>query len=116
MDGAVPRHRVRRLHRLELSERLLAERADVVGVDAFTDYYDRETKQVQLGGPSSHPRFVADAVAATRAVMDKAPSGATYNAGGIVEELSGRSLNVNYTDPGAGDVRRTLADTTRIRS
>jgi nucleoside-diphosphate-sugar epimerase len=33
----------------------------------------------------------------------------------IVEELSGRTLDVRYTKEAAGDVRRTLADTRRIR-
>ena len=79
------------------------------------------------GSQSRDFTFVEDAVAATCGAMDKAPAGTTYNVGGgseaalrdviaTVEELSGRSLNVTYTDPAAGDVRRTLADTTRIRS
>jgi UDP-glucose 4-epimerase len=49
-----------------------------------------------------------------------------YNVGGgteaslreviaMVEELSARPLDVRYGDRAAGDVRRTLADTTRIR-
>jgi len=70
--------------------------------------------------------FVRDAVAATVLAMRKGTSGATYNVGGgseatlresveIVEELSGRTLDVRYTDEAAGDVRRTLADTGRIR-
>jgi len=71
--------------------------------------------------------YVDDAVTATVASMRTAPSGAVYNVGGgsesslrdavaIVEELSGRSLEVRYTERAAGDVRRTLAATTRIRA
>jgi UDP-glucuronate 4-epimerase len=59
--------------------------------------------------------------------MRDAPAGAVYNVGGgseaalrdvveLVEELAGRELNVRYGEPAAGDVKRTLADTTRIRS
>jgi nucleoside-diphosphate-sugar epimerase len=70
--------------------------------------------------------YVADAVAATIAAMDAGPSGRTYNVGGgseatmrdvlaLVEELSGRSLDVRYGERVAGDVRRTLADTSSIR-
>ncbi len=70
--------------------------------------------------------FVGDAVAATILAMRGGESGATYNVGGgseatlrecvsILEEVSGRSLDVRYGAVAAGDVRRTLADTTRVR-
>jgi UDP-glucuronate 4-epimerase len=70
--------------------------------------------------------FVTDAVAATMLAMHKGESGKTYNVGGgseatlrdavaIFEELSGRTLDARYGKVAAGDVRRTLADTTRIR-
>jgi UDP-glucuronate 4-epimerase len=71
--------------------------------------------------------YVDDAVAATILAMRTAPAGAIYNVGGgsettlretvaILEQLSGRTLDVRYADPVAGDVRRTLADTARISS
>jgi UDP-glucuronate 4-epimerase len=71
--------------------------------------------------------FVGDAATATLAAMRAAPSGATYNVGGgseatlndvasLLGELAGRDLRVGYRERAAGDVRRTLADTTRIRS
>jgi nucleoside-diphosphate-sugar epimerase len=71
--------------------------------------------------------FVDDAVAATIAAMRKGSAGATYNVGGgseatlreavaTFEELSGRALDVRYGKVAAGDVHRTLADTSRIRS
>ena len=70
--------------------------------------------------------FVQDAVAATTLAMRKGVPGAVYNVGGggeatlresveILEELSGRTLDVHYGREAAGDVRRTLADTGRIR-
>jgi UDP-glucuronate 4-epimerase len=70
--------------------------------------------------------YVADAVAATSAAMASARTGRTYNVGGgseatlrdviaLVEEISGRSLAVRYAERAAGDVRRTLADSSRIR-
>jgi len=40
-----------------LSERLLAEGADVVGIDCFTDYYPRAIKERNLSGALAHPRF-----------------------------------------------------------
>jgi nucleoside-diphosphate-sugar epimerase len=70
--------------------------------------------------------FVQDAVAATIAAMRRGTPGAVYNVGGgseatlrdsvaMLEELSGRTLDVRYGEEAAGDVRRTLADTRRIR-
>jgi nucleoside-diphosphate-sugar epimerase len=70
--------------------------------------------------------FVADAVAATLAAMDSAPSGAVYNVGGgsetslleviaTCERLVGRQLQLRRESAAAGDVRRTAADTTRAR-
>jgi nucleoside-diphosphate-sugar epimerase len=40
-----------------LCERLLADGADVVGLDCFTDYYPRDVKQRNLSALSSQPRF-----------------------------------------------------------
>src|SRR5207302_645539 len=40
-----------------LAERLLADGADVVGLDCFTDYYPRAIKERNLGALTSHPRF-----------------------------------------------------------
>ena len=70
--------------------------------------------------------YVGDAVAATIAAMNEGAAGRTYNVGGgseatlrdvvtTLEELSGRSLAIRYGDRAAGDVRRTLADTGRLR-
>jgi len=48
-----------------LSERLLANGADVVALDCFTDYYAREIKERNLAVAQAHPRFtfVTDAIA-----------------------------------------------------
>ena len=40
-----------------LAERLLADGADVVGIDCFTDYYPRAIKERNLSGRCAHPRF-----------------------------------------------------------
>ncbi len=40
-----------------LSERLLGEGADVVGIDCFTDYYPRPIKERNLAGALAHPKF-----------------------------------------------------------
>jgi len=86
--------------------------------------------EFEIYGDGSQSRdftFVADAVAATITAMREAPAGATYNVGGgseaalrdvvaLVEELAGRSLNIRYGERAPGDVKRTLADTNRIRT
>jgi len=88
---------------------------------------EREFEVYGDGSQSRDFTFVADAVAATIAAMEAGPDARTYNVGGgseaslrdvvaTVEELSGRSLRIRYGDRAAGDVRRTLADTTRIRN
>jgi nucleoside-diphosphate-sugar epimerase len=40
-----------------LADRLLADGADVVGLDSFTDYYPRALKERNLSGARRHPRF-----------------------------------------------------------
>ena len=40
-----------------LAERLLSDGADVVGIDCFTDYYPRPTKERNLAALRAHPRF-----------------------------------------------------------
>ena len=69
--------------------------------------------------------FVADAVGATVAAMERARGGTLYNVGGgaeatmrdaiaTLEDVSGRSLDVVERPAAAGDVRRTAADTQLI--
>ncbi len=71
--------------------------------------------------------FVDDAVTATIAAMEAGSSGTTYNVGGgsettlndaigLCEELAGTGLEVINRAAARGDVRRTGADTTRIRT
>jgi nucleoside-diphosphate-sugar epimerase len=71
--------------------------------------------------------YVDDAVAATIAAMEGGPSMIVYNVGGgsettlngaiaLCEELSGARVEVVHQPVARGDVRRTAADTTRIRS
>ena len=71
--------------------------------------------------------FVDDAVTATIAAMEAGSSGTTYNVGGgsettlndaigVCEELAGTGLEVISQAAARGDVRRTGADTTRIRT
>jgi len=40
-----------------LAERLVAEGADVLGIDSFTDYYPRADKERNVAGVVRHPRF-----------------------------------------------------------
>jgi UDP-glucuronate 4-epimerase len=68
---------------------------------------------------------VGDAVTATIAAMERAPTGAVYNVGGgdeasvreaiaLLERASGRTLDIRHVDAAKGDVRRTKADVSRI--
>jgi UDP-glucuronate 4-epimerase len=70
--------------------------------------------------------YVDDAVEATIAAMERAPAEAVYNVGGgdeasmleaigLLEEISGRELDVRHVGVAQGDVSRTKADVTRIR-
>jgi UDP-glucuronate 4-epimerase len=69
--------------------------------------------------------YVADAVAATIAAMERGAPGTLYNVGGgteatmrdaigTLEEISGRTVELVVRPAAAGDVRRTAADTRRV--
>jgi UDP-glucuronate 4-epimerase len=79
------------------------------------------------GDQSRDVTYVDDAVRATVQAMQRAPAGAVYNVGGgtetslleviaLLEEHAGRRLDIRHEPAAAGDVRRTAADTTRIRA
>ena len=122
-----------------------AYRADAVALRYFTVYGPRqrpdmffrrvceallvgETFEIYGTGEQSRSfTYVGDAVAATIAAMERAPSGAIYNVGGgdeasmleaiaLLEQVSGRKLDVRHVDVAQGDVLRTKADVTRIRA
>jgi UDP-glucuronate 4-epimerase len=68
---------------------------------------------------------VGDTVDATIAAMERAPAGAVYNVGGgdeasmleaisLLEQISGKPLDVTHVDAARGDVSRTKADVARI--
>ena len=86
-------------------------------------------KRFRLFGDGTAARsftYVADAVSASVAAMERGRSGEVYNVGGgeeatmnealaLAERISGRTLDVERTDAAAGDVRRTRADVTKAR-
>ena len=88
-----------------------------------------EGRPFELYGDGSRSReftYVADAVRATTAAAG-APAGAVYNVGGgseatmdeaiaALERVAGRELAVDRGPAAAGDMRRTAADTSRIRA
>jgi len=88
-----------------------------------------EERTFELYGDGSHSRgctYVGDVVAATVAARERGVSGAIMNVGGgsettmlevigLLERISGRRLDLRVGPPAAGDVRRTAADTSRIR-
>jgi UDP-glucuronate 4-epimerase len=78
------------------------------------------------GNQSRDFTYVADAVAATIGAMESGQSGLNYNVGGgaettlnrvieLIEELTGCELAIRRRGRAAGDVRRTVSDTNRIR-
>jgi UDP-glucuronate 4-epimerase len=120
-----------------------AYRADAVVLRYFTvygprqrpDMFFRRVCEALLGGggfeiygtgeQSRSFTYVGDAVAATVAAMERAPGGAVYNVGGgdeasmleaiaLLEQVSGRELDVRHIDAAQGDVSRTKADVSRI--
>jgi nucleoside-diphosphate-sugar epimerase len=122
---------------------LYAYRADAVALRYFTVYGPRqrpdmfftrmltalaEGSEFTLYGDGSASRsftYVADAVDATIAAMERGRG--VYNVGGgtettvrdaiaLAERISGRTLEVSRQEAQAGDVRRTRADTERIRA
>jgi UDP-glucuronate 4-epimerase len=117
---------------------------DVIALRYFTVYgprqrpdmaFTRIAKALAAGGrftvlgtgqQSRDFTYVDDAVSATLLSMEVGRAGAVYNVGGgteatlseiieLGERLSGRSLEIVKEPPAAGDVRRTSADTGRIR-
>jgi nucleoside-diphosphate-sugar epimerase len=121
-----------------------AYRADAVVLRYFTVYGPRQRPDMffrrvceallagttfDIYGTGEQSRsftYVSDAVAATIAAMERAPAGAIYNVGGgeeasmleaiaLLEQTSGRELDVRHVDAAQGDVSRTKADITRIR-
>lgn len=61
-----------------LSAALVDAGADVVGVDAFTDYYARELKEANLHALRSHPRFRLVDGALQTLVLDSLLDGVTH--------------------------------------
>ena len=121
-----------------------AYRADAVVLRYFTVYGPRQRPDMffrrvcealldggvfEIYGTGEQSRSfteVRDAVDATIAAMERAPAGGLYNVGGgdeasmleaiaLLEQISGRTLEVKHVDPAKGDVRRTKADVSRIR-
>ena len=118
---------------------------DVVTLRYFTVYGPRQRPDMaftrilsalaegspfELFGDGSASRgftYVGDAVAATTAAMESGRAGATYNVGGgaeatmreaiaLCERVSGRTLDLRQRAGAKGDVTRTAADTTLIRT
>jgi UDP-glucuronate 4-epimerase len=117
---------------------------DVIGLRYFTVYGPRQRPDMAFtriakalanggrftvlgtGGQSRDFTYVDDAVSATLLSMKEGAAGAVYNVGGgteatlseiieLGERLSGRSLEIVREPAAAGDVKRTSADTGRIR-
>jgi UDP-glucuronate 4-epimerase len=117
---------------------------DAVGLRYFTVYGPRQRPDMffrrvcdlfvsggtfEIFGTGEQSRSfteVSDVVSATIAAMEGAPAGVIYNVGGgeeasmleaiaLLEQISGRTLDVRHVDRARGDVARTKADVSRIR-
>lgn len=115
---------------------------DAVGLRYFTVYGPRQRPDMaftpmlealadggtfRLFGDGSSSRsftYVADAVGATIAALERGTSGDLYNVGGgeeasmaeaiaLAEDVAGRRLTVERSGAAAGDVRRTRADVSK---
>jgi UDP-glucose 4-epimerase len=89
----------------------------------------RDGEAVRVFGDGRQTRdftYIVDILAATRAAADSGRAGCVYNVGGgervsvnevleIVEQVTGRRLQVRREDPQKGDVRDTSADTSAAR-
>ena len=114
---------------------------DVVGLRYFTVYGPRQRPDMafaklvgaaldgcefELYGDASRSfTYVADAVAATIAAMERGATAAIYNVGGgeeatmreaigVLERVSGRRLDVRARPAARGDAKRTAADVSLI--
>nr|MBA3384881.1 NAD-dependent epimerase/dehydratase family protein [Actinomycetota bacterium] len=114
---------------------------DAVGLRYFTVYGPRqrpdmafarlveaalEGREFELYGDASRSfTYVADAVAATIAAMERGTTGSIYNVGGgeeatmreaigVLERVSGRRLDVRAEPAARGDAKRTAADVSLI--
>jgi UDP-glucuronate 4-epimerase len=78
------------------------------------------------GAQSRSFTYVADAVAATIAAMERAPGGSVFNVGGgdeatmleaiaLLEQVAGETLDVRHVGAARGDVSRTKAEIASIR-
>jgi nucleoside-diphosphate-sugar epimerase len=104
------------------------QRPDMAFTRIVTSLYDGRPFRVFGSGEQSRDfTYVGDAVSATIGAMERGASGALYNVGGgteatlsdviaLCERLSGRKLDLIHEDAMAGDVRRTAADTGRVRA
>jgi UDP-glucuronate 4-epimerase len=114
---------------------------DTVGLRYFTVYGPRqrpdmafarlveaalEGREFELYGDASRSfTYVADAVAATIAAMERGRTGVIYNVGGgeeatmrdaigVLERVSGRKVDVRAEPAARGDARRTAADVSLV--
>ena len=69
-----------------LSDRLLADGHDVVGIDSFSDYYERSRKQRNLEAALQNPRFALEEIDLVDADLRKVLRGA-----GVVFHLAGQA-------------------------
>ena len=93
-----------------LCERLLALGHKVVGIDSFTDYYDRARKEQNLEGSRAHPEFTFEELDLVDADLQRALRGAN-----VVYHLAGRpGVRPSWGEQFDGYVRDNILATQRL--
>lgn len=93
-----------------LSERLVAEGWDVLGVDAFTPYYDREAKERNLAGLADEPSFTLLERDLAEAVLEPLVEGADA----IFHLAAQPGVRASFGEGFAGYVRDNVLATQRV--
>jgi nucleoside-diphosphate-sugar epimerase len=104
------------------------QRPDMLFARAIRALIDDSPLEIYGDGTQSRAfSYVADTVSATIKAMEAERTSPVYNVGSseeatiqqtlaMLEEIAGDSIDVRYGPKAVGDVRRTSADTSRIRA
>lgn len=104
------------------------QRPDMAFTRLVRALYDGGTFRLFGDGTQSRDvTYVGDVISASIGALERGETGAVYNVGGgnetsmreviaMLEEISGRQLDLVYEDVAKGDVKRTAADTSRLRN
>ena len=93
-----------------LTERLLAEGTELVGIDCFTDYYDRELKERNLTGSLGHRNFTFHALDLSTDDLD----GLLEDVDTVIHLAGQPGVRLSFGDGFATYVRHNVLATQRL--